>query len=234
MEKNTNLSGFLLINKPSGPTSHDIIDQLRKITGIAKIGHAGTLDPFASGLLICAVGRATTKKLSVLVKLDKEYEAVFYLGAATDTYDHSGKITSRYQGRPLEPATVSQVLAEFVGAQNQIPPMFSAKKVGGHKLYDLARAGQTVERQPAAITIYNLELLNYAWPHLCLRINCSSGTYIRSLAFDLGERLGCGAYVEELQRTAIGKYNLESAVNLEQLSRDNWQRYLAQLVTRNV
>jgi tRNA pseudouridine55 synthase len=218
--------GFLLINKPAGPTSHDIIDQLRRLTGVAKIGHAGTLDPFASGLLLCAVGREATRQLNKFSCLSKEYEAVFYLGAVSDTYDKTGKISEQTIAAAPSAAMIKKVLSQFVGKGQQVPPMFSAKKIGGKKLYRLARAGQIIARPPAMIEIYDLVLLDYAWPRLHLTINCSSGTYIRSLAFDLGERLGSGAYVEELLRTAIGSYNLTQAVNLEQLTKTSWQQYL--------
>lgn len=207
-------SGILLINKPVGPTSHDIISRLRRLTGIKKIGHAGTLDPFASGLLICAVGREATKTIDRFGGLPKEYEAVFHLGATTDTYDRMGQITEREVAKQPTKEEIALVLGKFLGKIEQIPPMFSAKKVNGQKLYDLARAGKTIERQANSIEIFNLEILDYEWPRLSLRINCSKGTYIRSLAFDLGEALGVGAYVEELVRTKIGDFGLERAIKI--------------------
>lgn len=210
-------NGFLLINKPVGPTSHDIIDKLRKLTGIKKIGHAGTLDPFASGLLICAVGRESTKEIDKFVKLDKEYIATIHLGAVTDTCDRTGKIiqeSERQASEAINEQIIKKAAAEFVGEQLQTPPMFSAKKINGQKMYELARQGKTVERQPCAINIYVLEILNYAWPILKIKIKCSSGTYIRTIAYDLGESLGCGAYLEELVRTKIGEYNIEDAIRL--------------------
>lgn len=234
-----NNSGFLLINKPSGPTSHGIINKLRAITGVKKIGHAGTLDPFASGLLICAVGREATKAIDRFVKLDKEYIATLHLGAVTDTYDRTGRIIKEYlhlrqgfggqAGESIAEDIIKKVILEFVGEQLQTPPMFSAKKIQGKKMYELAREGKTVERQPATITIANLTLLNYAWPELKLKINCSSGTYIRSLAFDLGERLGSGAYVDELERTKIGEHDLAEAVELNKINSENWPAWLAKI-----
>jgi tRNA pseudouridine55 synthase len=209
-----NNSGFLLINKPSGPTSHDIINKLRAITGIKKIGHAGTLDPFASGLLICAVGREATREIDKFVKLDKEYIATLHLGAVTDTYDRTGKVVKEYPSEIINEAIIEKTVAEFIGGQLQTPPMFSAKKIQGKKMYELARQGKTVERQPCAINIMALQILSYDWPALKLKINCSSGTYIRTLAFDLGERLGSGAYLEELERTKIGEYSVEDAIRL--------------------
>jgi tRNA pseudouridine55 synthase len=207
-------SGFLLINKPVGPTSHDIINKLRKITGIKKIGHAGTLDPFASGLLICAVGREATREIDKFVKQKKEYVATVHLGAVTDSYDRTGKIIKEYDGEFIGEDVIKKAVLGFIGEQLQTPPMFSAKKINGKKMYELARAGKEVERQPCAINIFTTEILSYAWPILKIKIKCSSGTYIRTIAYDLGERLGCGAYLKELERTKIGEYNVEDAINL--------------------
>ena len=227
-------SGFLLVNKPAGPTSHDIVGRLRRLTGIKKIGHAGTLDPFASGLLLCAVGREATKTINQFVKMDKEYIATIHLGAITDTYDRTGQVIAASADLSPEASAkgegyvapkkeiVEKVVSEFVGEQEQIPPMFSAKKINGRKMYELARQGKTVERQPCAINIYSMEVLNYDWPLLKIKIKCSSGTYIRTLAFDLGERLGCGAYVAELVRTKISHYDLTDAVDLAQIKADNY------------
>jgi len=212
-------NGFLLINKPSGPTSHDIINKLRRLTDIKKIGHAGTLDPFASGLLICAVGREATKEIDKFVKLDKEYIATLHLGAVTDSYDRTGKIIAasaevRQLAEPPKKEIVEKAVLEFIGPQLQTPPMFSAKKINGKKMYELARQGKEVERQPCAITIYEMEILSYDWPILKIKVKCSTGTYIRTIAYDLGERLGCGAYLEELERTKIGEYGVEEAIRL--------------------
>jgi tRNA pseudouridine55 synthase len=220
------LSGFLLINKPSGPTSHDIIDRLRRITGVRKIGHAGTLDPFASGLLIVAVERQATKELGRFVKMDKEYLAEIRFGCTSDTQDRTGKINIDPEAKAVGEEQVKEALERFVGKQNQLPPMYSAKKIGGRKLYELARRGETVERAAAEIEIFNLELLSFDWPKLKIRIRCSSGTYIRTLAHDLGQHLGCGALTEELERTAINGYNLKGAVKLPELQK-NWQSYLS-------
>lgn len=207
-------NGFLLINKPSGPTSHDIINKLRRLTEIKKIGHAGTLDPFASGLLICAVGREATKEIDKFVKLDKEYIATLHLGAVTDSYDRTGKIIKEYAGKPITEEVIRKAVLGFVGEQLQIPPMFSAKKINGKKMYELARVGKEVERQPCAITIYEMEILSYDWPRLKIKVKCSTGTYIRTIAYDLGQKLGCGAYLEELERTKIGEYDVKEAIRL--------------------
>lgn len=222
-------NGFLLINKPVGPTSHDIINKLRKITGIKKIGHAGTLDPFASGLLICAVGREATREIDKFVKQDKEYIATIHLGAVTDSYDRTGKVIKEYNGEPISEDVIKKAVSGFIGEQLQIPPMFSAKKINGQKMYELARKGKEVERQPCAINIFAMDILNYAWPNLKIKIKCSSGTYIRTIAYDLGERLECGAYLEELERTSIGKNSLVQAVDIREVSSDNWFNYLNKL-----
>ncbi len=224
-------SGFLLINKPVGPTSHDIIDQLRKITGLKKIGHAGTLDPFASGLLIVAVGRPATKQLSRVAKLDKKYEADLRLGAVSNTYDREGEIKKIWpvgQPRP-NLAEIKKAAQSFLGRQAQIPPMFSAKKVAGKKLYQLARAGLEIERPASQIEIYALKIISYRWPHLKIFVHCSSGTYIRSLAHDFGQKLACGAYLNALTRTAIGPYQLKEAVKIPDLDKNNWQGFLFKL-----
>ena len=221
--------GFILINKPVGLTSHDVVNQLRRITGVKKIGHAGTLDPFASGLLIVAIGREATREIDKFVKLDKEYLAVLRLGAVSDTYDPEGKIEIKSNQVPPTESEVSAVLKKFLGEQEQIPPMFSAKKINGKKLYELARQGKVVERQPNKIKIYNLEIVNYCWPELSLKINCSSGTYIRSLGNDIGEKLSCGAYVAKLERVKIGEYDWRSAVKLDKINRDNWLDFIFEI-----
>ncbi len=218
--------GFILINKPVGPTSHDIIYRLRKITGVKKIGHAGTLDPFAKGLLIVAIGREATKKINQFVKLDKEYVAKLQLGATSDTHDLTGKIVSAKKIIMPTEDEIKKVLIKFIGEQEQIPPMFSAKKVGGKKLYKLARQGEVVERKPASINVYSIELLRYQWPTLDLKIRCSTGTYIRVLADDIGELLSCGAYLTQLQRIKISDYDIKKSVALEQLTVGNWQEFL--------
>ncbi len=219
-------SGFLLINKPSGPTSHDIVNQLRRVTGIKKIGHAGTLDPFASGLLIMAVGREATREISHFVKLDKMYIATLRLGAVTDTFDREGTIkTSNVECR-MSNAKLEKILRQFIGKQKQIPPMYSAKKIGGKKLYQLARRGITIEREPVDIEIYDIELAGYDWPMLKIKTRVSSGTYIRALARDIGLALGCGAYLHALERTAIGGYSILDASGLDALKEDNWQKKL--------
>jgi len=222
-------SGFILINKPTGPTSHDVVDALRKITGIRKIGHAGTLDPFASGLLILGVGRDATKKLSIFLKQDKEYIAKIKLGAVSTTYDPEGEIKLTQNAEAPGREDIKKVIKKFIGEIKQVPPAFSAKKVKGKKLYELARAGVEVKLKPVSLAVYNIELLNYDWPFLEIKIKCSSGTYIRSLARDIGESLGCGGYLEELCRIKIGEFFLSDALEIPQLNPRNWQNSLKHL-----
>ena len=213
------MNGFLLINKPAGPTSHDIVNQLRRITGIRQIGHAGTLDPFADGLLIVAV-EASTKLLKYFVGLDKHYRATLFLGATSDTQDRTGVVVpSPFKGegkgevfKNME--MISKSLSRFLGSQLQTPPMYSAKKIHGKKLYELARQGKTVERKPHEIEVYSINLISYNWPYVTIDVHCSSGTYIRTLGHDIGQALGCGAYLESLTRTAIGDFESKDALSL--------------------
>lgn len=219
-----NLSGFILIDKPVGFTSHDVVAKLRKITSIRKIGHAGTLDPFATGLLIVGIGRQATKQLGEIVKDRKEYVATLKFGATSDTQDLTGVITETQALPVLEhrQGLCRETIQSFIGEISQIPPMYSAKKINGQKLYDLARAGQTVERQPCQVTIYNLEFLEFKPPFLTFTVTCSAGTYIRTLAHDMGQKLGVGAYLTELRRTKIGECDVTDAWKLTDLTPDNW------------
>ena len=216
------VSGFMLVNKSCGPTSHTVVNQLRRISDIKKIGHAGTLDPFASGLLIMAIGREATRQISKYVKMEKEYSATLKLGAISDTYDRTGIIISNDECQMTNKEKVVEVLDKFIGKQEQVPPMFSAKKIQGKRLYELARQGVEVEREPAEIEIKELEIIEYDYPKLIIRVACSSGTYVRSLAHDIGKVLGCGAYLEELERTAIGKFSLSGATKLSDIDEKNW------------
>jgi tRNA pseudouridine55 synthase len=221
--------GFIIVNKPVGPTSHDIIDRLRRLTGEKRIGHAGTLDPFASGVLLVGIGRAATRQLGELVGLDKKYRAVLRLGAVSDTDDKTGAITANENAARFSAPEIETILKKFTGKQSQTPPMYSAKKIKGKKLYELAREGKTVAREPAAIEIYSLVVTPNTDKHpqkISLSVHCSSGTYIRALARDIGAALGCGAYLEELERTAVGPFILETAIPLPQLNADNWKQSL--------
>jgi len=219
-------TGFLLVDKPKGITSHDVIDQLRKITGIRKIGHSGTLDPLAEGLLIVGIGRPATKRLSFFLNLDKEYIAKIRLGAISDTYDAEGKITEIENVSPPSLQKVKKVISKFIGEIDQIPPLFSAKKIRGKKLYELAREGKKIKVEPKKVKIFNIEILDYKFPYLTIKVNCSSGTYIRSLAHDIGQKLGCGGYVEELSREKIGKFSRKKAKKLSEITKENWRNFL--------
>lgn len=218
--------GFILINKNTGISSHSVVNKLRRITGIRKIGHAGTLDPLASGLMILAIGREATKKIDQYVKLDKEYIATLHLGAETDTYDREGNevfCDKEFSERKINQEIIENILKSFVGPLDQIPPMFSAKKVKGQRLYDLARKGIEIERKASKINIYKIDFISYEAPLLKIKIKCSSGTYIRSIAFDFGRALGCGAYLEALERTEIGKFRIEDSFLIEELGEGNWE-----------
>jgi len=218
---------LLLIDKPKGITSHDVIYEVRKITGEKKVGHAGTLDPNATGLLIVGVGRQSTKKLGSLLKdTDKVYEAQLFLGEETDTDDAEGVVISKAKGLlPPGEVEIGTLLKSFVGKQKQVPPIYSAIKTKGKKAYKEARKGKSVKLEPRSIEIYFIKLLKYKYPDLTFEVKVSSGTYIRSLARDIGTKLGCGAYLKNLTRTAIGNYKLENAVNLSNLSKDNWEDF---------
>lgn len=214
------MEGFLLLDKPSGVTSHDVVDAVRRVTGERRVGHAGTLDPLATGLLLVAVGRPCTSQLSTFLGMDKTYEAEIRLNGTSETGDIDGNVTPLAE--PLsEPtsAAVAETLRAFLGPQLQTPPMYSAKKLQGKKLYELARSGITVAREPVSITIHALDLISYAWPTLTVHATVSSGTYIRTLAEDMGKRLGVGGYLTALRRTAIGPYDVRNATKLSELTK---------------
>lgn len=224
-------SGFLLIDKPAGITSHDVIDRLRKTTGIKRIGHAGTLDPFATGLLLVAVGREATRELSSLVGLDKTYEAEFVIGATTETLDpEATEVRDEHKIAPTKDE-IHAALQNLTGNIDQVPPMYSAIKRGGKKLYELARKGQEIEREPRSVTIHEFRLTGE--PHLengllilDVSITCSSGTYVRALARDLGNALGTTGYVRALKRTSVGPFQLSDAQPLEALRSGTWRKFL--------
>ncbi len=218
--------GFLLIDKPVEISSHRVINILRKVTSVSRIGHSGTLDPLATGLLIVGVGREATRELGKLQGLDKEYIATLQFGATSDTYDANGIITVAQSASPVSQEDIENSISKFVGTIDQMPPIYSAKKIQGRKAYELARKGKDVELKSCQVTIYEIEILKYAWPQLELRVKCSSGTYIRSLAHDIGQALGCGAYLTALRRTQIGKWSIGEAVVLDSLSEDNWTQSL--------
>lgn len=220
---------FILINKPKGWTSFDIIAYLRGSLKVKKIGHAGTLDPFATGLLIVGVEREATKKLEEFKNLPKTYQAKIRLGAFSDTQDSTGKITLKEKIEHIPTKQeVENILQKFIGKQKQLPPMHSAKKVKGKRLYKLARQGVEVEREPHEIEIYSIKLLSYEYPQLEIEVNCGAGTYIRTLAYDIGESLGTGAYCDELLRTKIGEYDISKALEVKNLNKGNYTQYIIQ------
>lgn len=207
----SDLQGLLLVNKPQGKTSFSLIRTLRKLTGVQKIGHAGTLDPFATGVMVLLIGKNYTRLSDKFLLSDKEYVAGVYLGVSTDTYDCDGNIVASSKKVPsLE--EIEKTLLHFQGEIDQIPPMFSAKKVRGKKLYELAREGKTIERAPAKVKVATT-FLSYEYPRLKLRIVCSKGTYIRSIAHEIGTILGCGAHLSTLLRTRSGGFCLEECVD---------------------
>jgi tRNA pseudouridine55 synthase len=208
--------GILNINKPTGMTSHDVVARVRKITGQRKVGHAGTLDPMATGVLLLCLGQAT-RVAEYLMASDKTYRARIRLGITTDTYDLEGKTTSQAETDRITRAQVEGELSHLVGRVEQIPPMYSAIKHKGTPLYRLARRGETVARQPRQVEIRALELLAWAPPELEIEVHCSKGTYVRSLAHDIGQRLGCGAHLAGLTRIASGHFRIEQAVTLQDL-----------------
>jgi tRNA pseudouridine55 synthase len=224
-----NVSGVLVIDKPIGMTSHDVVQIVRRGTGIRRAGHTGTLDPRASGVLVVLIGPAV--RISEYVSAsDKRYMATIRLGSTTDTYDAEGRVLQSNPVPELTEEEVDKVLQTFVGEIEQIPPPYSAVKVGGRKAYEMAREGEEVNLAPRKIHVYSLEILEWESPELVIDAFCSSGTYVRSLAADLGERLGCGAHLAGLRRTKSGRFTLRDAVPLRRLQESfqngSWYRYL--------
>jgi len=208
--------GVLNINKPAGMTSHDVVDAVRKILGMRRVGHTGTLDPQATGVLPLCVGRAT-RIAQYLTQADKEYAMTLRLGITTDTLDAAGKETGRVEEVRVRREDVEAVLPRFIGEIQQVPPLFSAKKYRGERLYRLARRGQQVQRQPVSVRIHTLEMLEFAPPFIRLRTTCSKGMYARSLCDDIGRALGCGGHLYALTRTQCGRFGMNSVISLEQL-----------------
>jgi len=207
--------GILAIYKPVGMTSHDVVDRVRKLTGIRKVGHAGTLDPLAEGVLVIAVGRQYTKQLSEIVGQEKEYEAKIKLGMSSTTDDGEGEKKIWEVNEESSKKDIENVIKKFVGKFFQIPPAFSAIKVGGKKAYKEARKGQELFLEPRQVEIKKIEILDYKWPLLSIKVICGKGTYIRSLGRDIGEQLNVGGYLTKLVRTRIGKYEIAEAIRLD-------------------
>lgn len=207
------LSGILNLDKPRGMTSHDAVAAVRRILGIQAVGHTGTLDPEASGVLVLCLGEAT-QFARFFENLDKTYWTVLQLGVCTDTQDATGTVTRQHEVPPLTTAQLHNVLARFQGALQQVPPMYSAVKYRGQRLYRLARQGKTVTRQARAIFVRRVEILDQRETQITLSITCSKGTYIRTLGEDIGLALGCGAHVLHLQRCRVGHFSLQDACSL--------------------
>lgn len=217
------MDGILLIDKPVGWTSFDVVAKVRGVLSKnadhkIKVGHTGTLDPFATGLLILLIGKYT-KQSDQFLKLDKAYEATLILGKTSTTGDPEGEVISVNDRRPTREETIS-VLNTFIGLVMQTPPIFSAIKIGGQRAYKLARAGKAPVMEPRQVMIHSLNLIDYKYPELKIETSVSSGTYIRSLAVDIGEALGVGAYLSELRRTKIADYDLTNAIGLDHITVD--------------
>jgi tRNA pseudouridine55 synthase len=225
---NDTMSGVLVVDKPVGMTSHEVVQIIRRGTNIRRAGHTGTLDPRASGVLVILIGPAV--RLSEYVSAsDKRYQAVIRLGASTDTYDSDGQVT---RTNPID-VTEEQFeteLKKFIGEIEQTPPPYSAIKMQGRPAYELAREGEEVEMQPRIINVYSLDVLEWAPPEVTVDVHCSSGTYVRSLAYELGEKLGCGAMLAGLRRTKSGRFTLKDAVPLRKLiesfDSNSWYKYV--------
>lgn len=218
MQEFSALDGALLIDKPAGPTSHDVVDFIRREFRLKKVGHCGTLDPNATGLLVIVLGRAT-KLSEKLMGDDKVYEGTLKLGVTTNSYDSDGEVL---ETRPVPPVTLEQLnelASGFVGDQMQMPPMVSAIKKDGVPLYKLARQGVEVAREPRFIHLYTFKFSDYQEPLGRFRVACTKGTYVRSLAHDLGQKLGCGAHLTELRRTVSGRFDVADAMPMEEIPR---------------
>ena len=214
MQEFSLLDGALLVDKPSGPTSHDVVDAIRRKFGIKKVGHCGTLDPNATGLLIIVLGRGT-KLSEKLMSDDKVYEGTIKFGEATDSYDADGELTASLPVMPMTLDELNEASVSFIGDQMQIPPMVSAIKKNGVPLYKLARKGIEVEREPRLVHIYNFRFTDYREPVGTFKLACTKGTYVRSVAHDLGQKLGCGAHLATLRRSVSGKFDVADALPLD-------------------
>lgn len=215
------MDGVLNLNKPSGPTSHDIVAQVRRIVGKRKVGHAGTLDPSASGVLLVCLGEAT-RIVEYLMDWRKVYRATAIFGIVTDTEDAAGKVIAETEAIHIDKAMVEDVVRRFVGRITQMPPMASAVRYHGRRLYEFARKGRVVERSPRTVEVYSIRLLDFqpgVHPRAIFEVECSKGTYIRTLCADIGRELGCGGHLSALVRTAVGRFRIEDSVTPEELER---------------
>ena len=223
------LNGIIVVKKEKSFTSFDVVAKLRGICGQKKIGHTGTLDPDAEGVLPVCLGNAT-KVCDMLTDSDKEYEAVMLLGVETDTQDTTGTVLAENPTDELTEEQVLETIQSFVGPQQQIPPMYSALKVDGKKLCDLARAGITVERKARDITVYDIQVLSVELPRVTIRVKCSKGTYIRTICHDIGQKLGCGGAMEHLTRTRAAGYTLDQALTLSQIQQIKDENKLEEII----
>ena len=216
------MDGILVIDKPKGITSHDVVHAVRKRFHIKRVGHTGTLDPMATGVLVILMGKFT-KLSSILVEDDKEYIATLFLGKSTDTQDSTGRVIEEKDLNGIQKDSVEKVFSSFLGEIEQIPPMISSKKYKGKKLYKLARKGVSIKRNPCKIKIHEIELLNFNLPEILFRVRSSKGTYIRTLCEDIGKALGYPAHMSSLKRTRSGRFLLEGASCLDNVSEKNIQ-----------
>jgi len=226
------MDGLIRVDKPQGMTSHDVVASIRRILNQKQVGHFGTLDPLATGLLLVAVGRAT-RLFPFYSKLDKIYSGEMRLGFSTNTYDSEGTATSEMTGNLPSPDALGKSMSAFIGPLNQVPPPFSAKKLRGKPLYKWARAQKTIRLKASPVSVYAFVLKGYAPPFARFEVHCSSGTYIRSLIHDLGQVLGCGAHLVGLRRLAIGGYGIQDAISLGEIDRlaqeGNWSAFMLPL-----
>jgi tRNA pseudouridine55 synthase len=226
------LNGLLILDKAAGITSASAVNRVKHLLPRGtKIGHAGTLDPFATGVLVLLIGKAT-KQCEALMNQPKQYEATIKLGATTATDDPESPEQISASAAPLDRARIEESLARFVGTIEQVPPAYSALKIDGKRACDRVRAGQQVEMKPRMVQVYGIELLRYDWPELDLRIDCGRGTYIRSLARDIGATLGCGGYLKLLRRTRVGTHQISEAVRLDALDSRRIEELLAAQAVR--
>ncbi len=232
MNEKKDLEGILLIDKPTGLTSHDVVDRVRRKLKMKRIGHAGTLDPMATGLLILLVGKAT-KLSQYLMSLDKVYEGTITLGSTTNTYDGEGEVMTTKPVPELTDADVQATLNTFIGDQYQTPPMFSAVKINGQPLYKLARKGQEIEREPRFIRISRFDLTRFESPEVDFSLDCTKGTYVRSLANDIGEKLDCGGYLSSLRRTASDRFNIKDSIELEAFQEASHEKISSILIQKS-
>lgn len=217
--------GIIVVNKPDGLTSHDVVARVRHKLKIRRVGHAGTLDPMATGVLILLIGKAT-KLFNKFVALDKAYRATLILGMTTDSSDICGKILKQNSCENITSRQIEQAFIQFVGEIDQVPPMVSAVKIKGKKLYELARKGIEIERAARRIKIYSLKIEAIDMPEVKFSVECSKGTYVRQLAHDIGDVLGCGACISKIERTKVGAFSIDEAVKLEDLNESHirhWQ-----------